>query len=56
MQCEIMHVIVEEALESYRQDIVQVLPSNTVPEMESNVDRICAWVAAWKQAAQAGPA
>ena len=69
MECEIMHVVVEEARESYRhalrssvpliavvdalaqtqcarcrEEIVQVLPSNTVEEMDSNVERIIAWV------------
>lgn len=42
-----MHVIVEEARESYRPEIVQVLPSNTVAEMDSNASRIAAWAAAW---------
>ncbi|KAK9828514.1 hypothetical protein WJX72_000496 [[Myrmecia] bisecta] len=44
VECEIMHVIAEEARESYRAEIVQILPSNTVEDMESNVERIAQWV------------
>lgn len=47
VQCEIMHVIVEEARESYRKDIVHTAPSNTVDEMESNVDKLVEWVNNW---------
>ncbi|CAL8468544.1 g8084 [Coccomyxa elongata] len=43
VECEIMHVIVQEALESYREEIVQVLPSNTVEDLESNVERTVQW-------------
>merc|ERR1712224_133300 len=39
MECEIMHVIVEEARESYREEIVKVLKS-TVEDQENNVDVI----------------
>ncbi|KAK2075594.1 hypothetical protein QBZ16_001702 [Prototheca wickerhamii] len=48
VECEIMQMIVEEARESYQPGIVQVLPSNTVEDMESNVDRTVAWLAAWR--------
>lgn len=47
VQCEIMHVIVEEARESYRKDIVHTAPSNTADEMESNVDKLVDWVNNW---------
>lgn len=47
VQCEIMHVVVEEARESYKPDIVHVLSSNTSEEMEANVERILAWIKAW---------
>ena len=43
--CEIMHVIVEEARESYKEEIVKVLKSDHVEEMESNVDHLCEWIA-----------
>jgi adenylate kinase len=47
VQCEIMMVVAQEAQESYTQIPVQVLQSNTVEELESNVSNICAWVEAW---------
>mmetsp|Transcript_45209 Transcript_45209/g.143921 ORF Transcript_45209/g.143921 Transcript_45209/m.143921 type:complete len:170 (+) Transcript_45209:118-627(+) len=47
VQCEIMQVVAEEARESYKQEIVVFLQSNTVEEMESNVGRIMQWVAAY---------
>lgn len=49
VQCEIMEVVAEEARESYREEVVVQLPSNTLEEMESNVDRILAWVAQWER-------
>lgn len=48
MECEIMQVLQEEARESYPKEIVHVLPSNTVEDMESNVERIAQWVAAFR--------
>lgn len=48
MECEIMQVVLNEAQDSYDPMIVQELTSNTVAELESNVDRIAQWVQAWK--------
>ena len=31
-------------IDSSREDIVQILPSNTVEEMDSNAQRIAAWI------------
>jgi adenylate kinase len=50
VQCEIMHVIAEEARESYAEEIVHCVPSNTAEEMEQNVERLEQWVAAWRPA------
>lgn len=50
VQCEIMHVIVEEARESYNKDIVHAVPSNDVEQMESNVDRLVEWINSFKPA------
>lgn len=44
VECEIMMVILEEARDSYREEIVVPLQSNSVEDMESNVARICEWV------------
>ena len=51
VQCEIMHVIVEEAREAYAGEIVHAVASNTAEEMERNVDNAHKWAAAWKPAA-----
>lgn len=48
VQCEIMHVIVEEARESYNKEIVHAVPSNDVEQMESNVDRLVEWINNYK--------
>ncbi len=45
VECEIMQVVQQETLESYASDIVAILQSNNLDEMESNVDRIEEWVA-----------
>ena len=51
VECEIMHVVVEEARESYAPEILNTLGSNTPEEMECNVEHIAAWVQAWPDAA-----
>ena len=48
MECEIMQVVLETARESYAEEIVVELPSNTVADMESNVDRVQRWLDAYK--------
>lgn len=48
MECEIMNVCLEEALDSYKREIVQQLQSNTVEQMEENVEKVARWVAGWK--------
>ncbi|KAI9203660.1 AAA domain-containing protein [Polychytrium aggregatum] len=49
MECEIMQVVLDEARESYRPEIVVELPSNTVEDMENNVERIESWVTQFVQ-------
>ena len=52
VECEIMRVCADEAGDAYDAEIVKVLPSNSVEEMEANV----AWVGEWvKKMAPAGP-
>ncbi|CAM9139810.1 unnamed protein product [Ectocarpus fasciculatus] len=48
MECEIMQIVQESAMESYDRDIVQILPSNTIDDLESNVERASAWLDAFK--------
>ncbi|KAI5924776.1 POS9-activating factor FAP7 [Camillea tinctor] len=46
---EIMEVLLQEARDSYDERIVIELTSNTTDDMETNVDRIEAWVTQWKK-------
>ena len=48
MECEIMQVVAEAARESYAPEIVHELPSNTIDDLESNVQRISIWLNNWK--------
>lgn len=48
VECEIMMVLLQEAHDSYDQNIVVPLQSNTPQDMDSNVQRILQWVAAYK--------
>ncbi|GBF95109.1 adenylate kinase isoenzyme [Raphidocelis subcapitata] len=43
VQCEIMMVLLEEARDSYREEIVIPLQSDTVEQLEGNVARIARW-------------
>jgi len=45
--CEIMRVPLDEATESYPEEIVHRLESNTVEEMEDNLERIVLWHTNW---------
>ena len=51
VEAEIMQVILDEARESYREEIVVELPSNTIEDIESNLARTVAWLEAWRPAA-----
>lgn len=46
---EIMEVLSQEARESYDEEIVVELQSNTTEEMETNLERIEAWLKQWKE-------
>jgi adenylate kinase len=48
IECEIMQVVLDEARESYAEEIVIELPSNDINEMESNVERVRQWVDIYK--------
>jgi adenylate kinase len=48
VEAEIMQVILDEAREAYREEIVIELPSNSVEDVESNVARTVAWLQAWR--------
>lgn len=44
-----MQVILEEAKESYDEEIVVELQSNNSGEIDSNVERISLWLEQWSQ-------
>eukprot|EP00954_Amorphochlora_amoebiformis_P004624 359729-Amorphochlora_amoeboformis.AAC.3 len=45
VEAEIMQVVRDEAIQSYKKEIVVTLQSDNVNQMESNVNRICEWIA-----------
>ncbi|NWS49267.1 KAD6 kinase, partial [Probosciger aterrimus] len=47
IQCEIFQTLYEEALLSYREEIVHQLPSNTPEDLERNLDQIMQWIEQW---------
>lgn len=49
MEAEIMQVILDEARESYAKEIVHEVPSNTVEDMDNNVNRVDQWNKQWLQ-------
>lgn len=48
LDSEIMEVLLQEAREAFDEEIVVELTSNSSEEMESNIDRIEAWIRQWK--------
>jgi adenylate kinase len=48
VEAEIMQVVLEEAKESYEDDIVHECRSDCVEDMEQNVERVKGWIEAWK--------
>lgn len=52
LTCEIMNVVYEEAMESYNEDIILELRSNTVDDMEENIDTIKQFVDEFRQRRQ----
>lgn len=49
LDSEIMDVLIQEARESYDEEIVVELQSKDTDEMESNVERIEGWLKQWKE-------
>ena len=47
VECEIMQVVLDEARGAYDAEIVQVLQSDTVDQLEENVEKIGAWSKHW---------
>ncbi|TVY51311.1 Adenylate kinase isoenzyme 6 HBR1-like protein [Lachnellula cervina] len=49
LDSEIMEVLLQEARDSYDEEIVVELTSNSTEEMDNNVARIESWLAQWKK-------
>ncbi|KAJ9642909.1 factor activating pos9 [Coniosporium tulheliwenetii] len=49
MDAEIMEVLLEEARESYDEEIVVELRSDNAEDIENNVERIEVWIKNWKE-------
>ena len=49
MECEIMQIVAESAIESYQSEIVHVVPSNTIEDMENNSERLKIWFERWTE-------
>lgn len=47
MECEIMQVVLSEARESYPEELVHEVQSNTIEDMESNCSRVEQWFIQW---------
>ena len=43
-----MGTVLEEAREAYAEEIVVVLPSEEIGDLESNVTRMVQWVESWR--------
>jgi adenylate kinase len=49
MDAEIMQVLLEEAREGFDEEIVVELQSSSLDDIDSNVERIQAWIENWKE-------
>ena len=49
LDSEIMQVLLEEARQSYDEEIIVELESNESGDIEKNVDRIGLWINQWKR-------
>ena len=45
IECEIFQTLVEEARDSYKEEIIKVCNSSTIEDMESNERAVVQWVA-----------
>jgi adenylate kinase len=49
MDAEIMQVLLDEAREAYDEEIVVELQSDSLEDIDGNVERIQAWIENWKK-------
>eukprot|EP01102_Stenamoeba_stenopodia_P014989 TRINITY_DN5061_c0_g1_i2.p1 TRINITY_DN5061_c0_g1~~TRINITY_DN5061_c0_g1_i2.p1 ORF type:complete len:105 (-),score=32.67 TRINITY_DN5061_c0_g1_i2:3-317(-) len=48
VECEIMQVLIDEARESYKEEIIRELQSDTIEQMQQNVASISDWIRSWR--------
>ncbi|KAJ8751326.1 hypothetical protein K2173_016511 [Erythroxylum novogranatense] len=48
IECEIFQVLLEEAKESYSEDIVVALRSDSIEDINRNVETLTAWIRTWQ--------
>lgn len=48
LDAEIMEVVLQEARDGYDEEIVIELRSDTTDDVETNVERVAAWVKGWE--------
>nr|BAK04723.1 predicted protein [Hordeum vulgare subsp. vulgare] len=48
IECEIFQVLLEEARESYKEDIVMLLRSDSVEDISKNVSTLTEWINNWR--------
>ena len=49
LDSEIMEVLLQEARDAYDEEIIVELRSDTVEEVDNNIERIEAWIAQWRK-------
>lgn len=49
VECEIMQVVADEVADAFPSGMVHELSSNTLEDLDSNVDRLIRWLAQWKK-------
>lgn len=54
LDAEIMGVVLQDAQDSYEPEIVVELTSDSIEDMENNVDRITSWVKSWIEQHESG--
>lgn len=54
MDSEIMQVLLEEARESYKEEIVVELTSEKAEDVEGNLERLEQWIEGWRRDNKAG--
>lgn len=49
MDAEIMQVLLDEARESYKEEIVVELKSESTEDVEANLERVEQWIETWRR-------